>query len=386
VAAVRRFLDSQRRCRSPRSLLDRKKLLVTARLRAADIAFKEKSPMKKVLYGLTALIVLAAVGAGGWFMRTPARSAASPISPSLAVQQEDGSIAEPIRPIPLSIKADSLKVALGRELFHDTRLSANNTVSCATCHDLKRGGADGLPLSRGINGQIGEMNAPTVYNSAFNFRQFWDGRADTLEQQVEGPIHNPKEMACEWAEIISRLSSVRTYVSAFAAIYPDGIKEANIRDAIATFERSLITPNSRLDQYLRGNTGALTQDERKGYQLFKDLGCIACHQGVNVGGNMFQKLGVMRDYFATRRPLSHADMGRFNVTGKESDRHFFKVPSLRNIELTGPYFHDGSAKTLDDAVRIMINFQLGQTVDDGDVKLVVAFLKTLTGQTEAEHQ
>ena len=341
--------------------------------------------MKRAFLGLVALVVLTAVGVGGWLLRTPARSAASATVPNPVVQESDGDVTEPIRPIPLNMKVDARKVALGRELFHDMRLSANSTISCATCHDLKRGGVDGLPLSRGINGQIGEMNAPTVYNSVFNFRQFWDGRADTLEQQIDGPVHSPKEMACEWAEIVSRLNVDRNYVATFSSIYPDGITEANIKDAIANFERSLITPNSRFDQYLRGNASALTEDERKGYRLFKDLGCIACHQGVNVGGNMFQKLGVMRDYFATRRPLSHADMGRFNVTGKEIDRHFFKVPSLRNIALTGPYFHDGSAKTLEDAVKIMINFQLGQPIDQKDVELIVAFLKTLNGKTEADH-
>ena len=293
---------------------------------------------------------------------------------------------EPITPLPESLALDARKVALGSRLFHDPRLSGDNSVACASCHALDRGGADGRARSIGIDGQTAAVNAPTVFNSGFNFRQFWDGRAESLEDQIDGPLNHPGEMSSSWPEVIGKLKNDAGYVSTFAAIYPEGIQARNIKDAIATFERALITPNSRFDKYLRGERGALTADELGGYRLFRSYGCIACHQGVNVGGNMFERMGVMDDYFNDRGNITPADLGRFNVTRNEEDKHMFKVPGLRNVALTAPYFHDGSAVTLEQAVTIMGKYQLGVAIPSGDVALIVAFLKTLTGEFTGKPQ
>lgn len=298
---------------------------------------------------------------------------------SAAVQA--ASLNEPIQPLP-QVQLDAAKVELGKRLFHDTRLSKDDTVSCASCHGLDKGGTDQAKSSTGIGGAQGPINAPTVLNSGFNFRQFWDGRAETLEDQAAGPVHNPLEMGSNWPEVIGKLSQDKDYPAAFAALYPDGIQGKNITDAIATFERSLVTP-SRFDAFLQGDANAISAEEMKGYENFKKYGCIACHQGTNVGGNMYQYFGVMGNYFKDRGNITQADLGRFNVTGKEEDRYKFKVPSLRNSELTAPYFHDGTAKTLDDAVKVMAKYQLGRIVPEQDRALIVKFLQTLTGQQPA---
>ncbi len=289
----------------------------------------------------------------------------------------------PILPLPLTIQLDPAKVALGNKLFHDPRLSSNDKISCASCHDINTNGADNKAVSTGINGGQTAVNSPTVFNSGLNFMQFWDGRADTLEQQVDGPVHHPGEMGSNWRQILPKLRADAAITQNFKNLYSDGITVANIKDAIAIFERSLITVNSRFDRYLRGERNALTKSEQRGYQLFSDLGCISCHQGQAVGGNMFQKFGVIGDYFKDRGNITQADYGRYNVTGDEADKHVFKVPSLRNVELTAPYFHDGSAKTLQDAVAVMGKYQLGRPLKDFEVKGLVAFLKTLTGEVRS---
>ena len=283
----------------------------------------------------------------------------------------------PIQPIPLRANLDPKKVALGRRLFDEPRLSADNTIPCSFCHNLRKGGADSRVLSEGVSGAMGVVNSPTVFNSVFNTTQFWDGRVATLEEQVAGPLTNPKEMAASWSEVVGKLKSDPSYVAQFEEAFSTGISEASITEAIATFERSLITPNSRLDQYLRGNDSSLTPQEKEGYELFNDLGCVVCHQGVNVGGTLFQKMGKMADYFDGRE-LRQADLGRYNVTGKERDRFVFKVPGLRNVELTAPYFHDGSAETLEEAVTVMARVQLGFDLSPREVDLLVDFLQTLT--------
>jgi cytochrome c peroxidase len=287
---------------------------------------------------------------------------------------------EPISPIPESVPLDPGKVSLGGRLFDDPRLSGDNSVACATCHVLGKGGVDGLGRSIGIHAQAGEINAPTVFNSGLNFKQFWNGRAVSLEDQIDGPLQHAKEMDSQWPATIAKLKLDEHYRSEFAKLYRDGIQPASVKDAIATFERSLITPNSRFDRYLKGDRGALTREEIDGYRRFKSYGCIACHQGVNVGGNMFERLGIMRDYFKDRGNITPADLGRFSVTGIESDTHVFKVPSLRNVALTAPYFHDASAATLEQAVVIMGEYQLGVAIPSGDVALIVKFLRTLTGE------
>jgi cytochrome c peroxidase len=287
---------------------------------------------------------------------------------------------EPISPIPASVTLEPDKVALGSLLFHDPQLSHDDSVSCATCHSLSTGGVDGLPRSIGIGGQRGGRNAPTVFNSGLNFRQFWDGRAATLEDQIDGPTAQPLEMGSNWPEIIHKLSHAPGLEGKFAALYSDGITQTSIKNAVATFERSLNTPNSRFDRFLLGDATALTTQEIDGYQAFKSFGCVSCHQGANVGGNMYQRLGVMEP-LAPDLSLAF-DEGRFSLTGDPADMHVFKVPSLRNVALTAPYFHDGSASTLDSAVLIMGRYQLGRLLTASEVGLLVTFLKTLTGEYE----
>jgi cytochrome c peroxidase len=287
---------------------------------------------------------------------------------------------EPLKPLPDVVILDAPKVELGRRLFNEPLLSVNHSLSCASCHHLDMGGADDKPLSIGFNGHPVEVNTPSVFNASLNFKQFWNGRADSLEAQIEEVVQSPVEMGNTWRAVINTLFNDNDYQAAFHNVYPDGVTASNVQNALASYERTLLTPNSRFDQYLKGNTEILTQDEKYGYQRFKQYGCIACHQGVNIGGNMFQKFGVMSDYFKARGNPTPADLGRYRVTGNEEDRNVFRVPSLRNVALTAPYFHDGSAKTLDEAVDVMFTYQLGRTPSALDKTLIVQFLKTLTGE------
>jgi cytochrome c peroxidase len=287
---------------------------------------------------------------------------------------------EPIQPIVALTNLDPRKVALGRKLFHEPRLSHNNQVACANCHNLDMGGTDRKVRSVGIDGAVGVINAPTVFNSGLNFSQFWDGRAASLEKQIDGPLQSTIEMDSSWPEVIGKLKSSPEYVQDFRQIYGDEVQSDHVRDSIAEFERSLTTPNSRFDRYLRHDASAITSREKEGYRLFKSFGCASCHQGASVGGNMYQKLGIMAPYFKDRGHITNADLGRFNVTGDPNDMYMFKVPSLRNVQLTAPYFHDGSAATLPDAVRMMAKYQLGRHLADDEVESIVEFLKTLTGE------
>lgn len=302
--------------------------------------------------------------------------------------QYEEHIGEPIVPLPIIVvQENDPKVKLGQELFSDRLLSKNNSISCASCHNLSAYGVDSKQKSIGINSAVGDINSPTVFNSVYNFRQFWDGRAKNLAEQVSGPIAHPKEMGSSWGEIIAKLSKSASYAEKFKRIYGGPITKESIVDAIVTFEKTLTTPNSRFDQFLRGDKEALSVQEKKGYEHFKSYGCIACHQGVNVGGNMYQNMGVMGDYFKERSAkLTSADYGRFNVTGLESDRFSFKVPGLRNVAETAPYFHDGSAKSLSDAVHAMAKYQLGRDLKSGETEAIVSFLKTLTGRLPSHIQ
>lgn len=266
------------------------------------------------------------------------------------------------------------KALLGKKLFHDTRLSKDNTISCASCHNLFNGGDDDRILSVGVDNKLGEVNSPTVFNSRFNFVQFWNGRASSLDEQVLGPIHNPVEMDTSFAEIISKLKDDTYYVKEFKKNYGDISKKAII-DAIVEFEKALITPNSKFDRYLLGEKEVLEEDEKEGYHLFKNLGCISCHNGINIGGNLYQKMGVMKEYKSKNNNL-----GRYEVSKNEEDKYFFKVPSLRNIALTAPYFHDGKATKLKDAIKVMIEYQVGLEAKDSDLEKIEKFLKTLTGE------
>lgn len=291
---------------------------------------------------------------------------------------------EPIQPLEIPKDLNSKKVALGKLLFHDTRLSTDNTLSCASCHDLGKGGTDISDVSTGVNGILGPINSPTVFNSGFNFVQFWDGRAKTLEEQAEGPVHNPKEMGSNWKEVLAKLTKDDTYPGLFKELYPDGITGKNIANAIAEFERSLVTVNSRFDQYLKGKKDALTALEKQGYELFKGYGCVTCHNGPAMGGNSFQRYGLFEDYFKTKSEITEADLGVYNVTKNEADKHWFKVPSLRVAALTPPYFHDASAKTLEDAIKAMGYYQLGAKFTDDELKAISAFLKSVVGDYEGK--
>ena len=291
--------------------------------------------------------------------------------------------AEPIRPVPLEVEVDTAKAELGRRLFHDPRLSKDNSVSCASCHDLSAGGDDGQVVSVGVEGRVGVVNAPTVFNAGFNFKQFWDGRAHTLNDQIDGPVQSNIEMESLWPDIVTKLFQDDDYPRLFQQSYPDSdktISRETIKDALAEFERSLTTPNSRFDRWLQGDASALNEQEKEGYALFKRYGCVSCHQGANVGGNMFQVFGVINDYFKKRGNITDADLGRFNVTGNIADRHAFKVPSLRMAAHTAPYLHDGSAQTLRDAVDAMFEFQLGREAPDEHKDAIAAFIETLAGE------
>jgi cytochrome c peroxidase len=289
---------------------------------------------------------------------------------------------EPVRPIDQALEYDEAKAALGFALFHDPRLSVDNTVSCASCHALETAGVDNHQYSHGVNEQLGGVNAPTVFNAVYNFVQFWDGRAQTLAAQAAGPPLNPVEMASEsFDQIIAKLKADKKFTKAFTAVYPDGITEANLTDAIEQFERTLVTPNSAFDKWLLGDDSALTADQLEGYELFKKYDCATCHTGPNLGGLSYELMGLRRHYFAERGlELTHEDNGRYKETQQERDRHRFKVPGLRNVEHTWPYYHDGTRHTLEEAVRDMGLYQSGVELSDAEVGKIVDFLESLTGE------
>ncbi|GHV60322.1 hypothetical protein FACS1894103_5310 [Campylobacterota bacterium] len=288
-------------------------------------------------------------------------------------------IDEPLLPLFKPINLNERKIELGVALFHDPRLSKDDTVSCASCHDLLVGGVDRLVHSVGIEGKEGDVNAPSVYNSSLSYVQFWDGRAKDLYEQAVGPIYNPVEMAATWEIVLPKLLADEDLVDHFRSIYNEPPNAVNVVDAIVEFERSLITP-SRMDRWLLGDDNAITAEELEGYRTFVRYGCVACHQGVGVGGNMMQRFGIMYDYYADTDVVVKSDMGRFNVTGREEDKFVFKVPTLRNAALTPPYFHDGSAATLPDAVARMGLMQLGVELPREDVESITRFLLTLNGE------
>lgn len=283
---------------------------------------------------------------------------------------------EPIQPIAAAKVQNPAMVELGKQLYFDPRLSKSGFISCNSCHNLSMGGTDNLQTSIGHNWHKGPINAPTVLNSSMNLAQFWDGRAPDLKAQAGGPIANPGEMGFSHELAVSVLQSIPGYVAEFKRVYgSDKIDIGKVTEAIAAFEKTLVTPNSRFDKWLKGDKKALSKEEVAGYELFKSSGCTACHNGPAVGGNSFQKFGVVEPY-KTDNPAQ----GRFAVTGKEADRFNFKVPTLRNVELTYPYFHDGGAATLKEAVNTMGRIQLGKKFTDVENREIVAFLKTLTGE------
>lgn len=299
---------------------------------------------------------------------------------------------EPVQVLPSSIPVDEAKVALGKKMFNDTRISLDNTISCASCHILGIGGADEADerTSLGIYDQAGGVNAPTVYNSFYNVQQFWNGRAADLKEQAAGPPENPVEMGDQtWAQIVERLSKDKALVEEFKELFPEeGLTQSSVTEAIAEYEKTLLTPNSRFDKYLSGDATAISEAELAGYVAFKNNSCATCHTGKILGGQSFEKLGIFEDYFADRSvrapeiPYVSDDDGLKSFTGNEADLHKFKTPMLRNIALTPPYFHDGSYETLEDAVKAMYRFELGKQPKDEDLANIVLFLGTLTGEHE----
>ncbi|MBL3526091.1 MAG: c-type cytochrome [gamma proteobacterium endosymbiont of Lamellibrachia anaximandri] len=285
---------------------------------------------------------------------------------------------EPIQPIPQHVEYDKQKAALGKKLFFDPILSQDQTVSCATCHDPEAGGADYRTVSEGIFNRPGKMNSPTVFNSYFNFRQFWNGRADNLASQVSGPLHNPVEMGLTLEEVDRRLNLHPEYPRQFKSIYGKSRVEIDdMADAIAEFEKALYTPNAKFDRYLRGEL-ELDKAALDGYRLFKKIGCAACHNGINIGGNSYQYLGAVI-------PVEwRKDQGDLHQrTGDPFDKNRYKVPSLRNIALTSPYLHDGSAATLNKVLKKMAFHNLGFELSEDQITLLMAFLNTLTGDMPA---
>jgi cytochrome c peroxidase len=291
---------------------------------------------------------------------------------------------EVVQPIPLGVSVDSRKAELGNKLFHDKRLSGDNTISCASCHGLDKGGTDQAQFSTGIDDQIGGINAPTVFNASYNFLQFWDGRAKDLAEQADGPVNNPIEMGSNWEQVIPKIKDDENYTEAFKELYSDDMTEKNIRDAIAEFEKTLITPNSRFDKYLMGEEDAINAEEIRGYQTFIHTGCTSCHLGVTLGGTHFEKMGRKRDYFGDRGQITKDDQGRYNVTKKEKDHYKFKIPTLRNLAVTYPYFHDGQVKTIPDAIEKMAIYQNGKSLKAGQVKDIEMFLLALTGEYDGK--
>lgn len=297
---------------------------------------------------------------------------------------------EPVRPIPDVVPTDSAKVALGKELYHDTRLSGDGTVSCASCHAIETAGVDNEQYSDGINGQLGGINAPTSYNAVFNFVQFWDGRAATLAAQAAGPPLNPVEMgSSSFEEIAARLAADTDFAKRFCAVYPEGLNEQTITDAIAEYEKTLITPDCDFDRCLKGDFQAMTERQIEGYALFKEYKCATCHAGINMGGLSYEMMGQRADYFKDREMnvasgLTDADNGRWAQTGIERDRYRFKTPTLRNVALTWPYYHDGSVATLEEAVAMMSQYQVGHIMPESDVQKVKEFLDAQTGRYEGK--
>ncbi len=280
------------------------------------------------------------------------------------------------------------QAALGKKLYFETALSINKQLSCNSCHMLNQYGVDNLPTSPGHEGKNGERNSPTVYNAWFHISQFWDGRAADLTEQAKGPILNPVEMGMpDEATAVKRIKAMEEYTSMFASAFPgekDPYSYHNIATAIAEFEKTLRTP-SPFDAYLAGDINAMTPDQKQGMKLFIDKACITCHMGPGLGGGLYQKFGLVKGPYWEYTHSAKPDKGRAEITGNEGEAYFFKVPSLRNVAKTSPYFHDGSVADLNEAVKIMGITQLGQELTDEEVNAIVAFLGSLTGELPAEY-
>ena len=286
---------------------------------------------------------------------------------------------EPITPIPLSINLPADKLALGERLFNDTKLAGKGRAACATCHVLEAGGDDGLRIADGLSSTAMPLNTPTLFNAAYNGHLGWFGSHASLRTQATADLAMRTHNTRPWPTIIKYLNTDNDYRQTFDKIYPDGITIDNVLDTLTTFERSLITPDSPFDRWLRGDDDALDPSALKGYRRFQELGCISCHQGINIGGNLFQPIGIFDDFFANKKPLTQADQGRFSLTGRERDKHVFRVPSLRNVAVTAPYFHDGRTDSLKEAIALVGRYQLDRELSAQDLNYLLAFLHSLTG-------
>lgn len=342
-------------------------------------AAKDDDPGVKVPdWKLAAASVLPIVSIGWvWLRPTPPTAEAPATTQTVA----DVALDEPIRPIPPAPLADPHLLELGKRLFHDERLSADGSTSCATCHDIAAGGDDGLPTSTGVAGSLGAVNAPTVLNAVHNFRQFWDGRAADLMEQADGPLLDAGEMGwSDWDALLSEIKRHPDLLELFDRAFGAPPNRERVLEALVAYETALVTPNAPFDRWLRGDRSALSPEARAGYLEFKRVGCIACHQGVNVGGNMFQRVGRVQASPFEDPGRAAYNLGRFRQTGVQSDRFRFKVPSLRNIELTAPYLHDGSLEDLPSTIQFMAEHQLGERLDGERVARIAAFLGSLTGE------
>lgn len=284
-----------------------------------------------------------------------------------------------LAPLPQSITLDSAKVRLGERLFRDARISGDAKLACVDCHGLDNGGANGQAKSNFAGRKPVGVNVPSMFNSAFNFRFGWAGNLEDIGQQLDAAMESVAAMGGTWDVASGRLARDAAIRTEFERLYPDGLTPLTLRETLAIYSLSLITPNSRFDRSLRGEH-ALEPREQRGFELFRDYGCVSCHQGINVGGNMLQRFGVMRDYFEGRTDLTRADLGLYDKTGREEDRHVFRVPSLRNVALTAPYFHDGSRDTLEAAATDMARYQLGLELEQEEAGEIAAFLRTLNGE------
>jgi cytochrome c peroxidase len=299
--------------------------------------------------------------------------------PSVRLESMGLDLDEPLCPLPAAPDVDEGWAALGAQLFQDPALSGDQKVACSDCHHGDHGLADETPLSTAEGRKATLVNAPTMYNTVYLFRITWGGRYESLEAHLDDLIENPDVMASTWEVASQHLQNKPGYPERFRAVFADGLKPANVRAALIEYERSLVTPNAPFDHYLLGEEDAISAEAKRGYSLFKTYGCASCHQGCGVGGNMLERLGVLREYFP-KRGLRPGDDGLYTKTQLERDRHVFRVPSLRNVARTAPYFHDGSATSLDEAIRVMGAVQLGRELDPEDRRFIAAFLESLTGR------
>lgn len=324
-----------------------------------------------------------------WGCGSPQQDRDNPRTSRSYTPSEPRATAEnPFEPIPQSVGGGPA-AELGKTLYADTIMSVDGTLTCFSCHDVQKGGTDGLPKANAAHRETGQVNTGTIFNLAFNFRFNWNGKFVTLLNHINGPVTGGNVMGMTWPDLVDRIEGVEVYERKFREVYGDGVTTENIRHAVTEFQLSLVTPNAPFDRYLRGEEAALDSTQLEGLRLFKSLGCVSCHQGINVGGNLFAKIGVMGNYFADRAAKGHggladADYGRYQVTGNPAHRFVFRVPSLRNVDCTGPYFHDGTLTRLEDVVIAMGRYQLGRELHAEQIGPLVAFLETLTGEHEGK--